>query len=96
MDKSSVGGLILAIGGILAGLLLEGGKLAQIIQPTAAMIVFGGTFGAVLLQFPLPIILTSIKRLAHVFLHTQQDPQQLINEICRIRQKGSQGRYCFT
>jgi uncharacterized protein YlzI (FlbEa/FlbD family) len=53
MDKASFGGVILAVVGILAGLLLEGGNLGQIFQPTAAMIVFGGTLGAVLLQFPL-------------------------------------------
>jgi chemotaxis protein MotA len=35
-----------AIGGIVLGLVLEGGNLGQILQPTAAMIVFGGTFGA--------------------------------------------------
>jgi chemotaxis protein MotA len=92
LDKSSIGGLVLAIGGILAGLMLEGGKLTQIIQPTAALIVFGGTIGAVLLQFPLPIVLTSLKRLAHVFFDRQQDPQQLIKEITgyahRARKEG--------
>ena len=59
------------------------------------MIVFGGTFGAVLLQFPLPIILTSLKRLAHVFLHTQQDPQELIREITGYERARKEG-YCFT
>ena len=52
MDKSSIGGVFLAVAGILAGLLMEGGHLAQILQPTAAIIVLGGTMGAVLLQFP--------------------------------------------
>ena len=56
MDKSSFIGLIVGVGGIIAGLLLEGGKISQILQPTAAMIVFGGTLGAVLLQFPLPVV----------------------------------------
>ena len=63
MDKSSFSGLILAIGGIIAGLLLEGGRLSQILQPTAALIVFGGTLGAVLLQFPLPVILAAFRQL---------------------------------
>jgi chemotaxis protein MotA len=53
MDKASIGGVLLAVLGIVAGLLLEGGNLGQIFQPTAAMIVFGGTLGAVLLQFPM-------------------------------------------
>ena len=56
MDKASIGGVLLAIAGIVAGLLIEGGNLGQILQPTAALIVFGGTMGAVLLQFPLTTV----------------------------------------
>ena len=87
MDKSSFGGVLIAVGGILAGLLLEGGKLAQILQPTAAMIVFGGTIGAVMLQFPLPVVLTSAKRLVHVFFDPQGDPQDLVKEIVSFAHK---------
>ena len=67
MDKASLGGIFLAVGGILAGLLLEGGNLGQIMQPTAAMIVFGGTIGAIMVQFPLSVVLASFKSLARVF-----------------------------
>jgi chemotaxis protein MotA len=67
MDKSSIGGVLLAILGIVAGLLMEGGNLGQILQPTAAVIVFGGTMGAVLLQFPLPTVIAAFRGLAHVF-----------------------------
>ncbi len=87
MDKSSLSGVLIAVGGILAGLLIEGGKLAQIIQPTAAMIVFGGTLGAVMLQFPLPIVLASFKRLGHVFFDPQGDPQELVKEIVGFAHK---------
>jgi chemotaxis protein MotA len=49
MDKASIGGVLLAMAGIVAGLFIEGGNLGQVLQPTAALIVFGGTLGAVLL-----------------------------------------------
>ncbi len=81
MDKSTIGGIILALAGILAGLILEGGKIAQILQPTAAMIVFGGTIGAVMIQFPLPIVIGAAKALVHVFFNRRQDPNQLIKEL---------------
>jgi len=42
------GGIVLAMGGILGGLLLEGGKIKDVSQFTAALIVLGGTFGAVM------------------------------------------------
>ena len=68
MDKSSFLGLIVGVGGIVAGLLLEGGRLSQVLQPTAAIIVFGGTLGAVLLQFPTPVVTSAFRRLIQVFL----------------------------
>ena len=67
MDKASVSGVLLGLVGIIGGLLLEGGKISQILQPTAAMIVFGGTLGAVLIQFPLPVVTGALRRLAGIF-----------------------------
>ena len=87
MDKSSLSGIILALGGILAGLLLEGGNLRQILQPTAAMIVFGGTIGAVMLQFPLAVVLHAVRRLGSVFTSSAQDPQETIRRLVQYAQK---------
>ena len=87
LDKSSLTGIILAIGGILAGLLLEGGNLGQILQPTAAMIVFGGTLGAVMLQFPLNIILLAFRQMGSVFVTSPRDPQATIAQLVQYAQK---------
>jgi len=81
MDKSSLAGLGIAVGGIVFGLILEGGNLAQILQPTAALIVFGGTLGAVLLQFPLRVVAEAFRRLGHVFFDRSRNPQDLIGVI---------------
>jgi chemotaxis protein MotA len=87
MDKSSFAGIFIAIGGILLGLTLEGGKLVQILQPTAALIVFGGTLGAVMLQFPLRVVWVALRRLGHVFFDRSKDPRLLIAEIVRCAHK---------
>lgn len=81
MDKSSFAGLIIALGGILLGLMLEGGRLAQVLQPTAAIIVFGGTIGAVMLQFPLRVVFAAFRHLGQVFFDNSKNPQTLIAEI---------------
>lgn len=81
MDKSSFAGIAIALGGILVGLFLEGGKLVQIVQPTAALIVFGGTLGAVLLQFPLRVVFAAFRHLRNVFFDKSKDPRVLIAEI---------------
>jgi chemotaxis protein MotA len=87
MDKGSIGGVILAIAGIVAGLLIEGGNLGQILQPTAALIVFGGTMGAVLLQFPLPTVLAAFKRMTHVFAAPRKHNDQLIRLLVAFANK---------
>ncbi len=81
MDKSTFLGIFLAAAGIIVGLLLEGGKLAQIIQPTAAMIVFGGTIGAVMVQFPLPLVRQAGLRLGHVFFQKTPASAQLVTAL---------------
>jgi chemotaxis protein MotA len=87
VDKSSFGGVAVALGGILLGLSLEGGKIGQIMQPTAALIVFGGTLGAVMLQFPLPIVIEAFGSLASVFFETGQDPRLVLKEMVGYAQK---------
>jgi chemotaxis protein MotA len=87
MDKASIGGVLLAVLGIVAGLLLEGGNLGQIFQPTAAMIVFGGTLGAVLLQFPLKTVVGAFRRLAQVFFTPEDETQKLIQTLVGFANK---------
>src|SRR5258708_30401595 len=87
MDKASIGGVILAIAGILAGLLIEGGNLGQILQPTAALIVFGGTMGAVLLQFPLATVVAAFRRMTHVFAAPRKHNDELVKLLAAFANK---------
>jgi chemotaxis protein MotA len=87
VDKASLIGLVVALGGIIAGLLLEGGSMSQILQPTAAMIVFGGTLGAVMVQFPLPIVLLAFRQFGSVFVHSPRDPMQTISQLVQYAQQ---------
>ena len=87
MDKASIGGVLLAIVGIVAGLLIEGGSLNQILQPTAALIVFGGTMGAVLLQFPLATVIAAFKGMAQVFVAPGRQSDELIRLLVGFANK---------
>src|SRR5579863_2407863 len=73
--------------GILGGMTIEGGKLAQIIQPTAAMIVLGGTLGGVMISYPLPVVMGSFKRLSQVIFEGGADLEGLIKEMLGYAQK---------
>lgn len=81
MDWSSVGGLLLALGGIFLGLLLEGGHPSSILQPTAFLIVFSGTVGAVLLQTRLDNFVHGVKLLSWVFSPPIRNHRELIDNI---------------
>jgi chemotaxis protein MotA len=87
VDKSTLGGLTLALSGVGIGLLLDGGKLMQVLQPTAALIVFGGTLGAVMVQFPLRIVLQAIGQLKYVFLNVEPESDSLVQNILRYAYK---------
>jgi chemotaxis protein MotA len=87
MDKASVGGVILAVAGIIAGLIIEGGNVGQILQPTAALIVFGGTMGAVLLQFPLTTVAKAFRSLAHIFAAPRKQNDELVHLLVAFANK---------
>src|SRR5579862_4445272 len=87
MDIASIGGIVLAILGILVGMTIEGGSIAQITQPTAALIVFGGTLGAVMLQLPLSIFLAAIKAIFKVFLHKSSNGEATRAQIVTFANK---------
>lgn len=87
MDKGTVAGIVVSFGGITTGLLLEGGKLSQILQPTAALIVAGGTIGAVLLQYPLGTVLTAVRGLRTVLFEPRSRARDEINRLTRLAQK---------
>lgn len=80
-DIATFAGLIIAVGGIVGGLILEGGEIRDIAQYTAALIVLGGTIGAVLISMPLPVVSGAARRLMSVFFDKAITPDNTIQEI---------------
>jgi chemotaxis protein MotA len=70
LDVGTFAGILLAVAGILGGLLLEGGKAADVLQYTAAMIVVAGTAGAVMVTTPPALLLAALKRVKDVLWDT--------------------------
>ena len=80
-DFSTIGGLVIALAGILGGLILEKGKVSDLTQVTAAMIVLGGTLGSVMVTNSLTTVLGAFKSVIHVFFEEVIDPSAGIDEI---------------
>lgn len=87
MDIASIGGILLAIVGILAGMTIEGGSIGQITQPTAALIVIGGTVGAVMLQFPLKTFLAALKQAMRIFIAGGSDGDEVLRQLVQFANK---------
>ena len=81
MDKLSVAGLLIGLGGIIAGQLLEGGEVSTLFQGAAFFIVLGGTLGAVMLQSPLKVFINGLKMARWVFITPQLPMQKLVYQI---------------
>src|SRR5580698_2280979 len=82
-DFATLGGIALALAGILGGLLLEKGSIQDVAQVTAAMIVMGGTLGAVLVTTPLPVFLRACRGLSNAFVERRSSTAATIDSLIR-------------
>src|ERR1017187_4608091 len=91
-DLSTLAGIAVAFTGIIGGLLLEKGNIQDVAQATAAMIVLGGTLGAVLVTTPLPVFLRAVKGLRWAFMEqassTAATIESLIQYATKARKNG--------
>lgn len=74
-------GLFVGIASIVGGQVLEGGHLSSLVQPTALLIVVGGTVGAVALQSPHSTFLVGVKMSWWVFLPPNLHPDAIIERV---------------
>ena len=87
MDSTTLIGLVLGFIAIVGGHLAEGGHIASILQPTAALIVMGGTIGAVCLSYPLKEVIGALKDAVGIFKEDKTDPNVLIDLIVQLANK---------
>jgi chemotaxis protein MotA len=87
LDLATVAGIAVAVGGILGGLILEKGSLQDVAQTTAAMIVMGGTIGAVLVTTPLPVFRRALKALVGVFFDRAYSTSEMIETLIQFAGK---------
>ncbi len=86
-DFTSVAGLVLATGGIAGGLVLEGGEIKDVAQITAAIIVVGGTLGAVCVNTPAAVLRGAVKRFREVFVISETPVARTVEDIIQYANK---------
>ncbi len=86
MDKISLAGLIIGLVAIVGGQVLEGGHVASLVQPTALLIVGGGTLGAVMLQSPMKTFRLGFSMAKWVWFPPAIDYAKLIQQVANWSQ----------
>jgi chemotaxis protein MotA len=81
VDILSLAGVVIGFGAIMLTMTIDGGNLGSLVQLSAAIIVGGGTVGAVLVQTPPAIFLRGCKMLVWVFMPPRDDRQELVRNI---------------
>lgn len=93
MDYTSFAGILIGISAIVGALIFESGSIMLLFQPGAAMIVFGGTLGAALINFSSSTVSNATKEFSRVFSEEKYNFAEIINQISDIatisRQEGS-------
>ena len=87
MDIATLIGLVLAWGAFLGSILIEGGDLAALINPSAALLVFGGTLGASMICFPLSTVTSLPGIVKNAFLSKKEDVGHLIKTLVGYAEK---------
>ncbi len=87
MDLATIIGLVMGFGAVFGGAFLEGLHMGALIQPTAALIVLGGTFGATFICFPLSSIIKAFKDVKIAFLPPKVDHESVVKDIINYATK---------
>lgn len=87
MDVLTIIGLVVGATCIVLGQTLEGGHVTSILQPTAAIIVLGGTAGAVITQFPLPDLRRALRQSKLIFAGAMEPLEPMIPHLIDLARK---------
>lgn len=92
LDLGTVGGLGLAVLGILGGYALEHGRAGDLWGLSAALIVLGGSVGATLVSNPVGLVKRASRRAAELLYEAPDDRQEvlerMVNYATRARKNG--------
>lgn len=87
MDLFVIISLLLGLVSLIVAFILEGGHLSSLLEPTAALIVFGGTFGAVGVSFPAKILAKVPKLIKILLTNKKEDRENLILQFKDLSNK---------
>lgn len=90
MDIVAIISIIFSFACVVIGFSMEGGAISALLQPTAALIVIGGTIGTVCISFPLKTLKTFPKVLGIAFKTRKSNINESIDYFKKVSVKTRQ------
>jgi chemotaxis protein MotA len=84
MDIITIISIIFAFGSLIVAFVLEGGVVSALLQPTAALIVFGGTIGAIGISFKGSNLAKVPKLLRKVFFNKSENREEIMDAFVAL------------
>ena len=84
MDKSTLPGIVVGLGGILIGATLEGTHLGSLLMLPAFLIVFVGTLGTVMVSFPMSVVASLPKYFTLAIKESHHDAGEIVETFVRL------------
>ena len=83
LQKSTIAGVLLAVGCVALGCYFEGESLSLLLQPTALAVVVLGTTSVVLIQFPVAVLRETAWEAMRIFRNGSQGNERLAADLLR-------------
>lgn len=87
MDLTTLVGLLLSLGAVVATVFLEGGQLSSLLQAPAFVLIFFGTVGATIVGTRTKDLRAVPKMLASAFVRKEQDPYEMIDRLVQMAER---------
>lgn len=87
LDLTTILGLLIAGTALVAAVILDGGALSSLVQPTAAMLIFGGTVGATVVSYRGADLRKVPGALLSAFRSESEHPEAVIEQLVRMAEK---------
>lgn len=84
LDYSGVAGIVLAFAAVVIAQTLEGGSIRSLVQPTAAMVVFGGMVAALMVSFPMATLRRTVLTVQQAFVTPPPQIRNLVGELANL------------
>jgi chemotaxis protein MotA len=88
----SIVGILVVIGAIMGGYLMEHGNMMVLLQPAELIIIGGAGLGTLLIANPLPVIIKLLKGLAGIFGSDKYHKARYLNTLKMLNDLFTRGR----